>query len=499
MTHVILMALLAALAGGQAAAVPDHRVADAAEQRNSGLVASLVKGGADLNSPQPDGATALHWAAHFDDERTVDLLIRSGARANAANDHGVTPLALACENGNVAIVERLLAAGADPSARTTTGITALMTAARAGSLGAVKALLARGADVNAAEPSHQQTALMWAVSRRHPGVVLALLENGADVHARSVTRNRTIQTGNRFGDQNSIKGSVGETDLGGFTPLLFAARSGDVESAKHLLAAGAPVGDVASNGATALAVAAHSGHGALAALLLAQGADPNAGGAGYTALHAAVLRGDLDLMKALLATGADPEAKLAKGTPSRYYSKDFAFNDMLVGATPILLAARYGEVEMITTLAASGANTKVELPDGTTTLMAVIASTRGYGAFRVGDRRERYQGPADVANKVDGEDERVTRAAVEALLRLGADPKGATKDGDTALHLAAGLSLDSVIPLLVEHGAPLDAKNKRGQTPLAVTTVASMRGFYAMDPAQRKATAELLRKLGAGE
>ena len=156
---------------------------------------------------------------------------------------------------------------------------------------------------------------------------------------------------------------------------------------------------------------------------------------------------------------------------------------MLIGATPLLLAARYGEVEIMKVLGSSGADAKATLPDGTTALMTVIASTRGYGAFRAGDRRERYQGPADVAAKVDGEDERVTLDAARVAVALGVDVNAANKDGDTALHLAAGLSLDTVIPLLVEHGARLDARNKRDQTPLAITTVAAIRGFYAMEPA----------------
>ena len=248
-----------------------------------------------------------------------------------------------------------------------------------------------------------------------------------------------------------------------------------------------------------MTIAAHSGQGPVARLLLEQGANPNADGAGYAPLHAAVLRGDRELLERLLAKGANPNAKLTKGTPSRYYSKDFAFNEMLIGATPLLLAARYGEVEMMKVLGSSGADAKATLPDGTTALMTVIASTRGYGAFRAGDRRERYQGPADVAAKVDGEDERVTLDAARVAVALGVDVNAANKDGDTALHLAAGLSLDTVIPLLVEHGARLDARNKRDQTALAITTVAAMRGFYAMDPAQRKATAELLQKLGATE
>ena len=75
--------------------------------------------------------------------------------------------------------------------------------------------------------------------------------------------------------------------------MLFAARSGDLESAKLLVAAGADVNGAAPDGNSVLVVAAHSGHGSVAEFLLDKDADPNATGAGYTALHAAVLRGDL--------------------------------------------------------------------------------------------------------------------------------------------------------------------------------------------------------------
>jgi ankyrin repeat protein len=474
-------------------------VADAAERQDATLVASLVAKGISVNTVQPDGATALHWAVYHDLGPTVDLLLRRGAKVNAANDHGVTALVLACEVGNVPMVERLLRAGADPNVATKTGVTPLMTAARAGSLPAVKALLAKRANVNAVESSYGQSALMWAVSQRHADVTSTLIENGADVRTRTPVRHRTIQTGNRYGDQNSIKGSVGETDLGGFTPLLFAARVGDLESARTLVKAGATVDDTAANGATALTIAAHSGHGDVAAFLLDQGANPNVDAAGYTPLHAAVLRGDHALLKALLAKGANPNVTLTKGTSSRYYSKDYAFNDLLIGATPILLAARYGEPEMVTALAAGGADPKATLPDGTDLIMSAISVTRGYGAFRAGDKRERYQGPSDAAVRDEAAEERSTLEVIRIALKLGVDPNNQTKTGDTSLHLAVGQSLDTVIPVLVDHGAKLDAKNERGQTPLAITTLQAVRGYYAMDPAQRATTAALLKKLGAVE
>jgi ankyrin repeat protein len=477
-----------------AAAPPDARVADAVEQRDRAAVATLIKAGADVKAPQPDGATALHWAAHWDDIETADRLLRAGAKVDAANDHGVTPLALACENGNGAMVDRLLQAGANPNAAVATGETALMTAARTGSVAAVRALLARGANVNAKEASHGQTALMWAAAYGHSDAVKVLIEGGADINLRSEVRTRTVHTGNRFGDRGNDKGVV-RMDLGGFTPLLFTARQGAIEPARALLAAGANVNETAPTGASALAIAALSGHSAFSLFLLDKGADPNAAGAGYTALHSAVLHGDHDLVKALLARGANPNAKLTKGTPSRYYSKDSAFNEALIGANPFWLASRYGDVEMMRRLVAAGGDPRLTLPDGTTTLMADIAATSGPG---VATRRDRYLSPADAAAKAPGEDEKITLEAAKLVLELGVDVNAATQTGDTALHMAAVQGLNTVVELLVARGANLEAKNKRGQTVLAATAAIRGRQFTG-EEVSRKSTVDLLRKLGAKE
>ena len=496
-THLPIVALaLVSLA----AAAPDHRLADAVERRDPAAVDRLLVAKADVNAAQPDGATALHWAVHWDDLPLVARLIASGARVNAANDHGVTPLSLAAENRSMATAYALLAAGANVNAATASGETVLMTAARSGDRAVVDALLLRGADVNAREASHGQTALMWAVSRGHADVVRRLIDANADVHARSRVRRRTVQLANRYGDQNSVRG-VTEIDLGGFTPLLFAARVGSLESAQHLVAAGARVDEAAPNGQSPLVIAAHSGHGPVAAFLLEAGADPHNDAAGYTALHAAILRSDLGLLEALLARGANPNTPLAKGTPSRYYSKDYAFNENLVGATPLWLAARYGEPEMMRALAAAGGDISFKMPDGITTLMTAVVPTRGLGTFRAGDRRERYEGPADVAAKGDGEDEEVTLRTATAALDLGADVNAANNEGDTALHVAAALALNRVVQLLVDRGARLDVKNKRDLTPLAIATAPVIRGLiggaFQMTLEDRKPTAELLRKLGA--
>src|SRR5262245_29593696 len=88
-------------------------VADAVMNGNKAAVRSLVQRNVDVNAPQPDGATALHWAVYRDDSEIANLLIRSGAKVDARNQDGITPLAMASLYGNVALIDKLLEAGAD--------------------------------------------------------------------------------------------------------------------------------------------------------------------------------------------------------------------------------------------------------------------------------------------------------------------------------------------------------------------------------------------------
>lgn len=471
------------------AAAGDVRLVEAVKNKDVEAVRTLLKRRADVNAPQGDGATALHWAAHWDDLNTASLIIQAGANVNAATDLGVTPLSLACANGSAPMVEKLLVAGAKAEAADSTGTTALMIAARVGGRDAVGALLARGAGVNAKETSRGQTALMWAVSEKHPEVVRVLLEHGADVHARSRVRRLVISRGDGGG-----RGTAVDTlEKGGSTALLFAARQGDVASAGLLLASGANPNDTAPDGVSALVMAAHSGHGELAALLLDKGADPNAAGAGYTALHAAVLRGDLPLTQALLAHSAAPNARLTKGTPFRRNGQDFVLPQSLVGATPFWLAARFLEVGIMRALAAGGADPLLSLEDGALPLLGAA----GIGTGSVGGAEADRRGIALVDGaRLEGE-ERVLET-VKLTMELGADINGANQAGDTALHIAASKGLNTVVQFLVDKGARLDSKNKRGRTPLGITIEPPAPGLVVYQP-NLKSTADLLLKLGAKE
>ncbi len=135
--------------------------------------------------PQPDGSTALLWAAYWNDEKAVEALLAAGANVNASNRDGFTALSQACTNGNARMVEALLKAGADANSFQAEGQSVLMTAARAGNAEVVKALLDHGAEVNTKESWRGQTALMWATAENHPDVVQVLVDHGADVNAVS--------------------------------------------------------------------------------------------------------------------------------------------------------------------------------------------------------------------------------------------------------------------------------------------------------------------------
>jgi ankyrin repeat protein len=464
--------LLLAYPAGAAAPAPaagDVRLAEAAAKQDKQAVQSLLRQGLDVNTPQADGSTALHWATHWDDLETADLLLRSGANVNAKNDYGATPLWLACSNANAAMVEKLLASRANPNTPTASGETPLMRCARTGSAAAVKSLLARKADVNAKDNEQGQTALMWAVAQEHPAAAQALIEGGADIHART---------------------------KGGFTPLLFAARVGDVESAAVLLSRGVDVNEAGPGGMTPLVLASASGQEAFGIAILDKGADPNARDAiGATALHYAMTKGITglggivyanyveylfrpsltELVKALIAHKADPNVRIEKAPRLGGVTATNA-----IGATPFLLAAASPDAEVMRVLAKAGADPRIATKGGLTPLMVAAGVSRGQD-FTDDERRVSYD-------------------AVRFAVELGADVNAASEDGLTALHGAASNGMDNVVRFLADKGAKLDVRDRYQQTPLSISTGIRLPWIPKGDELGeiiRPSTAKLLLALGA--
>lgn len=451
-SRFVVLPLLFAAGAPAAFAQGRTPLSDAVRDGDRAAVTRLLKS-ATVVATDGDGSTPLHWAAYRDDVPLAEMLLKAGARVNAANDLGATPLWTASLNGSEAMVRMLLAAGADPNLALLAGETPLMVASRGGFAPVVSQLLAKGAKVNATG-TRSQTALMWAAAQKHPGVVRLLITAGADVHAKSAVWKQVMAV-----SPHGMLQYNKDVPHGADTALMFAARVGDLESVKLLVAAGARVDDADAWGVSATAMAAHAGFAEVVAYLLDKGADPNSKGGGFTALHAAVSHRDERMVAALLAHGVDPNARVESWTPTRRSSRDWNFNPELVGATPYWLAARAMAPTIMRMLAKAGADTRVLLhaeyhagdppePRSQTTnaLMAAVGMGGGVPWFTM-DRSQR---------------EPLALEAAKLALELGADINQPNDDGRTALDAARTGRLETVVAFLTEHGAkPGTPNNKR--------------------------------------
>ena len=512
----ILAGAAASLLASAHAASP---IADAAMKGDAAAVQQLIEQRADLNAAQPDGATALHWAVFRGDLATATALVKAGASVRQGNRDGATPLSLACENGRVELVRLLLDAGADPNEALPNGETALMMAARTGNSDTLALLIERGANVNATENLRGTTPLMWAAAYENPAAVKLLIERGAEVdaHSKVVPRGRrpylapTVQSrlnsfvreigqagrrltsGSALGDvppddpreaarlatqrEAAVKAleaapgpaaTGGDDDVdfapqpenrapemwGGVTPLVFAARQGDIASVEVLLEHGAEVNGQTEGGWTALLAAVQNRNYKLAQLLLEHGADPkiqNKGG--WSPLYLATdnrnieggdyptRKADMDhlaIIELLIERGADVNTRMHSSTETRtIFTHQWLYED---GATPFLRAAQSSDIELMRVLLEHGADPKLATDDGTTPLM--VASGIGW---------------------VEGVTYEWSRAAnvqtVEMLLDLGIDVDARNAEGRTALMGAAHKGRNEIVQLLVDRGADLATRD----------------------------------------
>ena len=434
----------------------DANLLDAAQGNDVTLAIALIEEGADVNMAYPDGATALHWAAHWSATNLAEALLRAGAFVDGSNELGITPISIACRNGSEEMVDTLLKADANARGAEPSGETVLMSCARTGLLGAVEKLLASGAEPNSVEINSGQTALMWAAAAGHTNVVDLLIGAGADVSASS---------------------------SGKFTPLMFAARSGALESVELLLEAGANVNATTDEGLSPLLVAAasldaitgsdyrlvvnESQHQDLGVLLLDHGADVSQSDQyGMTSLHYAVEMNKPRLLRKLLEKGADPNAQLTQGLPFR--RGDYVGRGEYDGASPFWLATRLGSVDMMKELLDAGADP--ELPQAWGVTPTMVAS-----------------GVTQTDSRIVSED-KLIKALELLVLEIGTDIHSVDRSGQTAVHGAANVSGNEIIKFLVAQGADPEAVDNRGRTPHDVA-------MRTLRP--RPITAALLRELAS--
>jgi len=592
----------AACAAVPALAATKSAVADAAMNGDTTAVQKLLAQKADVNAPQVDGGTALHWAVYRDDLELADLLLRANANVKAANRVGMTPLAMAALFGNPAMIDRLLKAGADAKELGPNGESMVMFAARNGNPRAVKLLVEAGADVNAREKLRGTTALMWAAEQRHAEAVKVLLASGADpatksagaglprnymanrVNTRTVDlaqarRKRAADAGRTYEEQLAVEQKEGrelggqrglgqaigpdgqplanqanrgrgagqppagppaaqppaagrargagagagaaaaaaaqadddnETVFaglvgsggGGLTALTFAAREGDLESAKALLDARADVNQATEYGWTPLLTAVNNRNYKLASLLLDRGADPNlANKGGWTPLYLAtdnrnieggdypVPKPDLDhleIIKALLDKGAKPNTPVKENTLTRtIFTMQWFWED---GATPFIRAAQSSDTVLMKLLLERGADPKATTVNGDNALTASAGIGWVEGVTYERSPKENLE-------------------AMRMLLDLGLDPNHANVEGRTALMGAALKGRSDVVLLLVERGAMLDQHDHGSRDTDKVGSIAAGATWQPIDYAEglvrvgvqsaiaRPETAALIRKM----
>jgi ankyrin repeat protein len=490
-------------------------VADAAMRGDRAAVRTLLAQHADVNAPQADGATALHWAVYREDRELADTLIRAGADVKAANREGATPLWLASVNGNAAIVAALIAAGADPNEHLPLGRSPLMVASRTGNVDAMTVLLDHGADVNARETLRGTTALMWAADEAHPAAIQLLIQRGADIKARSnpAPRGRgpalgksndprravaaqgaalaareaspdlaTLNSlggdapggrgggrgargtggpggaaaadGDQTDDAAPQRGRPAPKDGGELTPLVYAVRSNDVESVKVLLAAGADVNQVTGYGWSPLLVATQNRYYKLGAFLLDHGADPNLANKGaWTPLYLATDNRNIE----------NGDYPVRKGDMDH-----LEFINLLLdkGANVNARVKDSTETRTVFTnqwLDENGATAFLRASQsGDLALMKLllargadpkIATVLGVTALQVAAGIGWVEGITYEWSEHD------TLEAVRMLLDLGLDPNAQADTGRVALHGAAHKGRPAVVQLLADHGAKLDVRD----------------------------------------
>jgi ankyrin repeat protein len=389
-------------------------VADAAARGNVVRVQELLRNGADVNTAQGDGMTALHWAASRGDLELTDVLIYSGANVNAGTRIGrYTPLHLASRGGHRDVVKALLRAKADPRAATTnSGVTPLHLAAAAGSVEVIQALLDAGADVKAVELSWGQTPLIFAASQGRVDAIRALLAAGADPNAVSravnvVEMEKADEAANKRIAEILDGFKKQEKGGGDWKPSPTQVQVA-IEASRHLQRHWGEKPEKDAAGEETKAATSTEGADASAPSTGAptkktkdsKNRDENPASygelveswGGLTPLLHAVRQGQIEASLALLDGGADINQPSAGDR-----------------TTPLLMAAVNGQFDLAMKLLERGANPNLASAAGTTPLFATLERT--------------WAPRASYAHPIEHQQQKTTYLELlEALLEAGADP-----------------------------------------------------------------------------
>ena len=460
MKKFILTTVIASLLAGQ---VHASALLDLVKAGQNDAALQLVREGVDVNTPESNGTSALHYAVYQGDLALVNALIAAGAEVNTVNKYGSSPMSEAATLGDYEIMKALLEAGADPESPNKHNQTALMIVARTNKVESAKLLLEHGADVNATEAWQGQNAVIFAAAQAQPEMLRLLLDTGGNPDSRSIPnqRDRQITAERRFQWRPA----------GGIPALGYAAREGCLDCVRHLVDAGADIDKGDAENVTPLTLAVMNLHFDTAKYLVEAGANVDKWSwRGENPLYSAVDMNTLphggypdrpsqddtsplDMIEILLEAGANPNLQIKLQPTYRSLKDDRGADTMLVdGATPLLRAAKGHDVAAVELLVQHGAHVNLPNRDGTSPLMAAA----GVQANSI-DTRGDYTTPLVESN---------ARETIEILLANGADIDQTDRIGRTALHGAAGWGWNEAVQALVENGADLNAEDAGGLTPL---------------------------------
>ncbi|HVQ13188.1 MAG TPA: ankyrin repeat domain-containing protein [Vicinamibacterales bacterium] len=504
---------------------------------NAVMIDKLIKAGADAKQLGPSGETMVMLAARNGNPQAVTVLLEAGADVNARESiRGTTALMWAVEQKHPEAVKVLLAAGADPKAKSggaglprnymaprlnqravllaqdrrrraaAAGITyeeQLTIDQKAGAEIGGQRGLGQALDANGnplpATPGRQGGAAAAPAQPQQPAPA-AEPAPAAAAPAAPAGQTAAAPAGNggrgrgRAGGQAAagaqaqqepdddnevvVAGLVGSGG-GGLTPLVFAAREGDLESAKLLVDAGAPINETTEYGWTPLLTAVNNRNYQLASYLLDQGADPNIANKGaWTPLYLAtdnrnieggdypVPKGDMDhleIIEKLLQKGANPNGKIRENTLTRtIFTMQWFFED---GATPFIRAAQSSDTTLMSLLLKYKADPQATTAAGDNALTASGGIGWVEGVTYERSAKENYE-------------------AMKMLLDLGLDPNHANNEGRTALMGAAMKGHPDVVQMLVDRGAKLETHDKGNRDTDKVSSAAAGKTWQAIDYAE---------------